>query len=265
MTDIRLIACDMDGTLLDSQKRLPKRWDAALARLTQRGIHFVVSSGRQYYNLVTAMGGREEGAAYISDNGSIIFEHGRCIHCDELEPDRIREAVAAVRSIPGAHPILCGVHSAYYEGGNDLMRRHARMYYERLDEVPDVLAVLGQDPICKVAVFDERGAEDNSYPRLRPMGETYQVTLSGDLWVDLANPCASKGAALQLIQQRYGVPPEACMAFGDYLNDSSMMAVCRYGFAMANAHPDLKAICPYVTAYTNDEDGVLRTLDEWIP
>lgn len=262
--DIRLIACDMDGTLLDSRKRLPPRFDQALSELHRRGIRFVISSGRQYYNLLTVMQGRVEGLTYIADNGAMAFEGGHNLFADELDLERLRQAVAAVRALPHTHVILCGVESAYYEGGGGAVRDNARMYYERLQTVPDIAAVLGRDRICKVAVFDEGDAETHSYPALLPYSPAFQVTLSGEHWVDLSNPQASKGEALRFLQRRYGIGPEACMAFGDYLNDASMMAACGVGFAMANAHPDLKRLCGRVTQGTNDENGVLRTLRSYL-
>ena len=262
--DIRLIACDMDGTLLDSRKRLPPRLDPVLAELHRRGIRFVISSGRQYYNLLTVMQGRVEGLTYIADNGTMAFEGGRNLFADELDLGRLQQAVAAVRAVPHAHIILCGVESAYYEGGGTAVRDNARMYYERLQTVPDVTAVLGRDRICKVAVFDEGDAETQSYPALQPLSAAFRVTLSGAHWVDLSNPNACKGTALRFLQRRYGIEPVACMAFGDYLNDASMMAACGVGFAMANAHPDLKRLCGRVTQGTNDEDGVLRTLCSYL-
>ena len=88
--DIRLIACDMDGTLLDSRKRLPPRFDQALSELHRRGIRFVISSGRQYYNLLTVMQGRVEGLTYIADNGAMAFEGGHNLFADELDLERLR-------------------------------------------------------------------------------------------------------------------------------------------------------------------------------
>ena len=61
------------------------------------------------------------------------------------------------------------------------------------------------------------------------------------------------------LQKQLGISPDECMAFGDYLNDLELMQAVTHSYAMANAHPDLKAVCRY-TAPSNDEDGVVRTI-----
>ena len=73
-------------------------------------------------------------------------------------------------------------------------------------------------------------------------------------------PGVNKGCAMRGIQQKLGISPEECMAFGDYLNDCEMMQVCKQSYGMKNGHPDLLAGCRFVTEKTNDEDGVCDTL-----
>ena len=85
------------------------------------------------------------------------------------------------------------------------------------------------------------------------------AVVSGPDWVDLANASVSKGAALQGIQERYRIPPENCMGFGDYMNDFTLLQACEESYAMANACPELMAAAKYLTA-SNDDDGVMRVL-----
>lgn len=261
---IRLIAVDMDGTLLDSSHRLPPGLFPVVRELKRRGVRFAVSSGRQYYNLLKLFEPVRNAVTFICENGAIVFENGENVYCNELGFDRLAEPVRAIRGIGGAQPIFCGLKSAYAESDDPFFLENARLYYERLEIVPDILEVAKQDKICKLAVFDAVDAETNSYPRLGRFRDGFMVILSGSRWVDLMNPGVDKGVAIEALQRQFGIAPEECMAFGDYLNDCGMMRVCYYSYAMANAHPDLKAVSRF-EAKSNDENGVLEKIREFFP
>lgn len=259
---VRLIAADMDGTLLNSRKELPPHFFMLLDQLKTLGVSFAVASGRQYYTLLQDFQNHETELDYICENGGLIFHRGECIYADEMDAAMLRMTILEIRKIPHAHIALCGVESAYYESANADFVSNMELYYHHHDQVEDLLDVLGQDKICKIAVFDETNAETNIYPRLLPFSEQYRVSLSGQKWVDLMSPHVNKGAALSLLQTACGVGPGECMAFGDYLNDLEMMQSCVYSFAMANAHPDLKAVCRFETQ-SNDENGVVRAIERY--
>lgn len=96
---------------------------------------------------------------------------------------------------------------------------------------------------------------------MKPFEDKLQVLLSGPEWVDLINHNVSKGATLELLCQKYGIKKEERLSFGDYLNDIEMMKVCKYSFAMKNAHPKLKETAAYI-ADSNDQDGVAKAIEK---
>ncbi len=257
---IRLVAVDMDGTLLDSRKRLPPELMPVLEHLKALGVHFVVSSGRQYYNLRKIFHEVADELSFICDNGSLVFEGRENICCSEIGHGDLVAPVETIRGIDGVFPVLSGVESAYVESDNAELLRNAKMYYERLAVVPDVLEASKNDRICKIAAFDLNGSEFHSYPPVRDrFSERFAVCLAGPQWTDLTNPGVDKGRAIRFLQKRYGVTQEESMAFGDYMNDSEMMRSCFHSYAMANAHPDLKKLCRF-EADSNDRDGVVKVL-----
>ena len=258
---IRLIAADMDGTLLNSQKQLSPELPDILRRLLHSGVRFAAASGRQYATLACHFGPLADQLYFISDNGSFIYEGARNIFTSAIEPARIAEAVRAVRQIRHALPVLCGGRSAYIDNQHPFFIENVQMYYNQVELVPDLLTAQIPDAICKIAVFDLENAETNSYPALKAFRDRFVVSLSGDRWVDLMNPGVNKGAAIRLLQDRYGIRPEESMAFGDYLNDCEMMQACAHSYAMENAHPKLKSLCRF-TAKSNDEDGVVQVLKQ---
>lgn len=254
---IKLIAADMDGTLLDSQKRLPAGLFPALAEMRRRGIRFAIASGRQYYNLAAQFPGFENELLFLCENGTMIFDKGAPIFLEPMKREDWQLLTAKLREIPGACPILCCPDTAYCENTGAEFEENGRMYYKRLKTVDDLLKV--EANVCKIAVYDLFGAEQNSYPAMkRAVGDRFQVTLSGERWIDIMGE-SNKGTGLKALEKLCGVSPEETMAFGDYLNDTEMMGACFYSCAMANAHPELKKLARFWVP-SNDEDGVMRAI-----
>lgn len=256
---IKLIIADMDGTLLNSKKELSKDLFNIIEILNKKDIKFAVASGRQYYNLQYIFEGIDKNIAFISENGSIIFDNQECIYVNELNKESIEEPVNTIRNVKNAFPVLCGVKSAYVEDNNSEFLKNSNMYYRSLEVVPNILDVLKKDKICKIATYDSIGAETNSYPILKKYNDRFLVSLSGENWVDINNNDINKGEAVKILQKQYNIKYDECMAFGDYLNDYEMMKMCKYSYAMSNAHPKLKEICNF-EAPSNDEDGVVKVL-----
>jgi Cof subfamily protein (haloacid dehalogenase superfamily) len=262
--EIRLIACDMDGTLLDSRKRMPPDMPAVLQALRERDIVFVVASGRQYASLQRDFVGLDKGMYYLCENGALVARDGKPLLVEPLSAESAAELVRCARQIPGAHPLVCADDCAWYEGeegGESEYARNVLQYYARHQHCDDLLQVLPKVRICKVAVFDDGEAEQNIYPRLRRLASAERsVCLSGHRWVDIMRAGVNQGTAVQFLQRTLGIGPAQCMAFGDYLNDLEMLQACGESYAMKNAYPLLKESCRYVTEYSNDEGGVRETL-----
>ncbi len=256
---IRLIAADMDGTLLDSRKRMPPGLVPCVRELARRGVRFAVASGRQYFMLLEDLREIAGEIIIIAENGAVIYDRGERVYVQALEPELLREPVEAARSMEHAGVVLCGADSAYIEDDNPEFVRNVNLYYARCQSVPDVLKGYGPDLVCKLAFFDLERAETHVFPQLVRFADRFTVCLSGDHWVDFMEPGVNKGSAMRAVQELYGIAPSECMAFGDYMNDAEMMEACEYGYAMENAHPDLKKLCRY-RAPSNDEDGVVRTI-----
>lgn len=257
---VKLIAADMDGTLLDSNKNLSPYLFETIKKLKDKEVKFAIASGRQYFNLLKVFEDIREDLVYISDNGSIVYDNqGNSIYIDEINKDELKKVLSDVRKAEGMYPILCGVKSAYIENENQRFLENAQMYYEKLEKVDDLLDVLNKDQICKIAVFDMIDAQTNAYELLKKYNENLLVSLSGHEWVDLMNPGVNKGEAIKKLQENYNISFDETMAFGDYLNDYEMMQSCKYSYAMDNAHPKLKEVCNY-SAKSNDDDGVVDAI-----
>jgi len=260
--DIRLIAADLDGTLLDDAGELHDHFWPLIDELHRRGVLFCPASGRQYYNLLERFADIADEVVFIAENGTYVVHQGREISSDALSPKQTREVVTAVRAtISGgvdAGIVLCGKQSAYIERTDDRFVDAIDNYLARLQSVPDLLAVTDDD-ILKVSIFDFGSAEETSAPPLAGFRETHQVTVSSLNWIDITSLTANKGAAIRALQRTYGITPAQTMVFGDFLNDLEMMDAADWSFAMGNAHPLLAERARY-RAPSNLENGVVRTI-----
>ncbi len=260
---IKLVAVDLDGTLLSSDKKLPRELPEILQLLQERNIVFVIASGRQYANVHALFEPLEHRLGtsflYIAENGALVVASGRSLYVDALPHELMWEPLETIRGIGKAWAVVCGEKSAYIEDNDPELIANARMYYRRLEHVPDVFAASAEDRVCKLAVYDSAGGADNSYPALRRYEDRFQLCLSGRNWVDLLQPGVTKGKALGFVQKTLGIRQEESMAFGDYMNDMDMMSRVFYSYAMENAFPGLKRVCRFVCE-SNDDNGVVKTL-----
>ncbi|WP_333737936.1 Cof-type HAD-IIB family hydrolase [Streptomyces sp. IBSBF 2806] len=259
--DIRLVVTDMDGTLLDDDKRIPAGLWEVLERLRERGVLFSPASGRQYASLAREFADVAEGMVFIAENGAYVVRDGRELSSDPVDPDVVARVVAVARRLTAdgvdMGAVVCGKRSAYVERSDEPFLAEVARYYVRHRVVEDVAAV--DDEIVKVALFDFGSAEERTAPALASFADTHQVVVSGEHWVDVMNRTAHKGAALRRLQRELGITPAQTMVFGDYLNDLEMLDAAEWSFAMTGAHPEVVRRARHL-APSNNDNGVLRTV-----
>lgn len=262
--DLKLIAVDMDGTLLDGEGHVPDALWPLLDRLKERGVLFVPSSGRQLATLRRTFDGHDSDMVFIAENGAYVVHGDEEISTDAVDPGFAASVVRRVRDLfcggSDIGLVVCGKRSAYIERTDAAFRAEADRYYAALEEVGDLLAV--EDQILKLAIFDFDEAA-NTAPDLEDWKATHQVVVSGHHWIDVMNQGVNKGLALERLQAALGVTRDQTAAFGDYLNDLELLEAAGLSFAMANAHPDLLARARY-RAPANTENGVVATVERML-
>lgn len=258
--DIKLIAADMDGTLLDSAKRLPEGLFPLIEALRARGVRFAPASGRPYHTLYAQFGAIADELLYISENGAMVCDGRELLSFAAMPVGEVCRAVQAARRLPGVQVIVSARSGSFYEPTDDAPFLRAIAHYcARRTCVSDLLAFVRREPVCKVALFCAGRAEQVLLPAFRSFAATTQVALSGVDWVDLMRPGMNKGYAVGALCARLGITPAACMAFGDYLNDLELLEAVGESYGMANGHERLKAVAKHICP-SNDEDGVCRTI-----
>ena len=260
--DIRLIAVDMDGTLLDADGRIPAPLWELLPRLDDRGIAFVPASGRQLATLRQAFGEAAADMTFIAENGAYVVHGGVEVAVEALDPAFVADVVKRLRALVSdgfdLGVVVCGKRSAYIERTDAAFHAEAATYYAALDTVDDVLAV--DDEVLKIAVYDFAIAEQSVGPVLSDIDGAHRSVVSGLHWVDIMNSGVDKGTALRRLQGALGVDRAQTAAFGDYLNDLEMLDAAEWSYAMQNAHAEVVARAAH-RAPSNVDHGVITVVE----
>ncbi len=257
---IKLIISDMDGTLLNDDHQLhPHFWQMEEV-LSKKGIMFSVASGRQYYKLESEFDRIKDRMLFFAENGTHVIHKGKELYINPLDRNAAMEFIDIGRGIEGVQLVLCGKESAYVESQDDKFISEIKKYYKRLKFVEDLHQV--NDTILKVTICDFKGVEKNSYHSFKGFKTDYKVAIAASIFLDITSFTANKGDAIKGIQKELNISPDETLVFGDYLNDLEMMKNAKYSYAMKNAHPEIIEASKFITRFDNNENGVLKTIEE---
>ena len=257
--NIGLVALDMDGTLLDSKKRLPHDFIDWVR--SHPDIKTVIASGRQYPTLAKELHELKDDLIFIAENGGLVVKSDEVIYLDNMKKEDVKHCLDIILKNPDMTPVLCGVKSAYMPESDAEIKQIVDVYYVALEVSDDLYSCVDKDDIIKLAVHIRGKKAEQSMSYFDDLGDGITPVLSGDSWIDIANASVNKGAAVTAVLARYGIDREASMSFGDYLNDYELIEACEESYCMENGHPDLKRIAKHIAA-SNDDDGVMKVLRE---
>ena len=273
MAEIKLIALDLDGTLLDSQKRLSSRNERALKECIRRGITVVPCTGRIWFavpEIIRCFPGIHYA---ITTNGAVVENVTERRILDERKMS-CRLTIEILELAKQFHTMY-DVYAGGQAFGEERFLNHLddynipptiqKMVRETRQMVPDVIAqtrALNQ-PAEKVNYFFADEAERSRARRaLLERGDVVvSSSFSNNLEINALG--ATKGEAILRLADHLGLAPEQTMGFGDGENDMTMIHMAGIGVAMGNALDALKSGANYVTV-TNDEDGVAAAIEKLV-
>lgn len=246
---IKLIASDLDGTLLhNGAQELSSYTIDLIHRITEKGIHFVAASGRQYDNERRLFADIKDEISYIAENGSICIHQGKVISRGIIPDDLAYRIMHEIKKEPGYEIVASREDTCLIEDNDPAFVNHiVNVMHNTTEIVDDITKVEG--PFLKLAIANMQSRDLGSY--LKHLQEMFspavKVVTSGNIWIDFIVPGYNKGTALQTMMDLFGVKPEECMAFGDQYNDVEMLELAGYGYAMSNAAPGIAGHARYVT------------------
>jgi Cof subfamily protein (haloacid dehalogenase superfamily) len=280
MRDIRIIALDLDGTLLDSQKRLSRANLEALAYAAAKGVAIVPTTGRFFGMMPAAVRDLAFVRYAITINGAQVYdrEKSQAIVRSEIPLDK---AVEIMELLDG-YDVIYDCYRNNWGWMTSAMQERAEQYatnehYLKMiqdfrNPVADLKSYLrktaGEGDVQKVMLFSRNNdpeAGQLSAIEKAVAGRFPEIKVTSSTWNNLELNIASahKGNALELFAAYMGCTLNECMAFGDGLNDYTMIEAAGVGVAMENAVDAVKGVADYITK-SNDEDGVASAIYRFI-
>ena len=276
---IRLVAIDIDGTLLDSRSNLPERNREAVRRAARAGIHVALATGRAFHHarpIAAALWDDalpDDGLTLLVSNGALGKRLDGATLTSRLMPrDVARGIVAAMRPKHQGVAVIFDRSDARQYVCNSIDWSHPRRapYYDRnrayITKVESIEEALTEDPVQvaftgSVARMRELAAEVRKLPEADRVTITLTEYAAHDFsLLDIITGGSSKGAALAALAGQLQLDPANVMAVGDNLNDREMLAFAGAPVVMGNAVAPLLAL-GWPTTATHDECGLAQALD----
>ncbi len=261
--NIKLAAIDLDGTLLTDQYEMTPRTKEAVQNMQKQGVKIILASGRGPKSCDPYHEQLQLADVCITHNGAVIYDRmsGKTWLEVGFEANELRPLIEYCRKLH-LHFDLSTAFDMYIEREN----RRARDIYRQFFVDPIRVADAGQLPkkIVKFTIFDpDETRLDRVMDELVPMFPNWSIVRSGETFIDVIHPRATKGRALRHLLQAYRIQADEVVAFGNFYNDLEMIQLAGLGVAMANAPEEVKEQADRITA-SNNEDGVALILEELI-
>jgi len=264
----RAVAVDLDGTLLNSQARLSERSRAAVLACVGQGIPVVVATSRPARTLLRAIGDD------LARTCSLVIMNGASGQAAPPLSGAFRETIATevargvVEVLTELEPkVRLTLELEGWEFGAN-WAADAETLWERNAATPDMVVsveeALARGPAKIVASRGGADVSDLAAGLSRKYGEAVSVLSSdGMAFLYVLSGRTSKSAALRRLLRSRGIPLADVLAFGDDIPDIDMLTSCGTAVAVANAVPEVQAVCEYATA-GNDDDGVAVVLERML-
>jgi 5-amino-6-(5-phospho-D-ribitylamino)uracil phosphatase len=283
MPPCRLLALDIDGTLLGSDKRISERTRRAVCAAREKGVRVVLVTGRRYPAARPIAVQLGTGVPLVLHHGALALEpdvekdhdgRPRILRCLALDRDVVRAVIRLGRA-QGADPVVhCGFRGegrllcAEIAADNAMLLGYVGRGARDRVQVDDLEAELPDDPV-QVMFAGPLPSMLALHPRLveglgpRARVERTFYPAQGMGFLDVLHPRVGKGEAVAYLSERWGIRREETIAIGDNWNDHDMLTGAGRGLVMGNADPALHAIGLEVLP-TNDEDGVAAAVEKYV-
>jgi Cof subfamily protein (haloacid dehalogenase superfamily) len=261
-TPVRLIALDLDGTLIDHEQKFSPRVMRTVAQAQEQGVAVTLATGRSPLATCRFAEALHISAPLICYQGGMIAEtDGRVLHRIALDRNLAAQVISLAQSR--------GWHVTLFQDGLLYLTefRYPAEFYDGLlnpsaQLVPDLNHLLDHDP-DKVLIVAE-GNSDEIYAEMHArFDDRMQIVRSHALFIEASSPGVDKGAGLAWLAQYLSVPQSQVMAVGDQDNDAPMVAWAGLGVAMGNGSTVCKAAADWIAPAISD-DGAAVAIERFV-
>ena len=270
--DIRVIATDMDGTLLDPKGQLDlPRLEKILDKLDQRGIRFVIATGNEIHRMRQLLGHLAERVVLVVANGARIFENNELIQAQTWDDAMVDRALAHFKGRECQDQfVVTAMNGGFVKEGTVFTELDKFMtpemiekLYQRMNFVDEFdSSLFGGVLKMSMVVGEER--LDSVLQEVNDLFDgRVRAVSSGYGCIDILQDGIHKAWGLVELLKRWNLKPEQIMAFGDSENDIEMLELAGISYAMENAEEAVKRVATKV-APANSQAGVYQVLENWL-
>ena len=261
----RLIAADMDGTLLNGGSVLTERTKDAIKAAVSAGVLFVTATGRPMCASEEVNGLFDADLPFITFNGATVItgKSKKILFSSSLEEIYVKKIYDSgeIRNIP---VILWRGETLWVNHDCEAVRDYQKISEAKINIIEN-MENFDKSGISKMLWIDE---PEKITLYQREMSEYFKGKVnchpSRSDFLEFVSSKTSKGAALREIGKIYGIDKSEMIAVGDGYNDLSMLEYAGLGVAMENASDEVKAVCKYTVPSNNNEDGAAKVIEEFI-
>ena len=260
--EIKLIACDMDCTLLKSNGRdISERNMAAVRQALDAGKIFLLATGRMYLGALDAAKRLALDIPLICYNGALVkgSVSGRVFYEQKLAQKTAQELLDFCREQKLYVQTYFG-YGCYVAKATDFSRYYGRINNIEVKEIGDAAYIAAEAPYKLLIVTDDASFEQTMAVLKQRFAGKADLYLSQKNFIEVMEPSVNKWEAVKSVAASYGIAPREIMCIGDSNNDVAMVANAGLGVAVANATEKVLQAAKIITA-SNDDDGVALVLE----
>lgn len=264
----KLIALDMDGTLLTTEKKISENTKKALKEAEAKGVKVVLASGRPLSGITRYL---EELDLFKGDDYVLSFNGGIVINSktEEVITSSLLKGSDLKVIYNISKELDINIHAFSVKEG--LITPKMSQYTQHECDINGIEATIkdfneveDEEDIVKVMMIDPQEKLDKAIEKLpKDLYDKYSVFKSAPFFLEFTNKEVDKGKGLKKLGDYLGIKKEEIIACGDAGNDLSMVKYAGLGVAMANATDDVKKAADYITL-SNDEDGIAHVVNKFI-
>jgi Cof subfamily protein (haloacid dehalogenase superfamily) len=263
---IKLVALDLDDTLLDPGLKISDACVESIKEARQRGVRITISTGRMYRSALPYAQQLEIDVPLVTYQGAWVKNSlsGEVLYHKPVPKEKAREVMHLLKS--------SGVHYHSYYNDQLVMeslspegRFYSQLAGVEVNLVDDLIARLDTEEAMKIMAISKNEKllmELQKHLKLT-YGKKLHITLSKPYFLEIMHPEADKAKALKVVAGHYGIKRQDVMAIGDSFNDIEMIEWAGVGVAMGNAVQAIKDAADFATS-SNEEEGVAQALQRFV-
>ena len=270
--DIRVIATDMDGTLLDPKGQLDlPRLEKILDKLDQCDIRFVIATGNEVHRMRQLLGHLAERVVLVVANGARIFENNELIQAQTWDDAMVDKALAHFKGRECQDQfVVTAMNGGFVKTGTVFTELDKFMTPEMIEKLYQRMNFVDEfDPnlfggVLKMSMVVGEERLDSVLQEVNDLFDgRVRAVSSGYGCIDILQDGIHKAWGLVELLKRWNLKPEQIMAFGDSENDIEMLELAGISYAMENAEEAVKRVATKV-APANSQAGVYKVLENWL-